>query len=207
MFKTKQILVFFIVFLFSFSSQAQKIKAEIYLINGDTLSGYTNNLQWDFIKFRTGKKGRFKSYGPKEITGAKTYITNGIIQYRIIGFKKNIEKQKIKYRLAQVIIVGKVNYYKHSYVYGADSASGLDGTINTNAHSGFRQSEYFVKRKDEILATYLSTGGQVIFAKNFKKAILDYFKDCTKLIAKIENDTSKKRNISEIVEFYNTKCE
>lgn len=207
MYKTKKILVFFIVFLFSFYSQAQKIKAEIYLINGDTLSGYTNNLQWDYIKFRTGKKGRFKSYGPNEIIGAKTYTTNGIIQYKIIGFKKNVKREKIKYRLAQVIMVGKVNYYKHSYVYGAENAIATGGGINTNPHAGFRQSEYFVKRKDEKLATYLSTGGQVIFAKNFKEAVLTYFKDCPKLISKIKNNTTKKRNISEIVEFYNISCE
>ncbi|MCF6280409.1 MAG: hypothetical protein L3J14_08690 [Flavobacteriaceae bacterium] len=66
-------------------------------------------------------------------------------------------------------------------------------------------TSYYVSKHDEPLLTYLGAKGS-LFSKNFKKAASEYFSDCPKLVWMIKNKELKKRDIVEIVDYYNKNC-
>ncbi|MEZ4852991.1 hypothetical protein [Flavobacterium sp.] len=61
-----------------------------------------------------------------------------------------------------------------------------------------------MKKQTEDVAEKCAAFGYI--GNSFKKFINNYFKDCQKLISKVENKEFKKKNLEEIVEFYNSNC-
>jgi len=65
--------------------------------------------------------------------------------------------------------------------------------------------DYYVKRSNESNAIHLASNE--LFSKNFKKAASEFFSDCPQLVAKVQNKEFKKKDIKEIVTFYNETCD
>lgn len=90
-------------------------------------------------------------------------------------------------KLMMVVVEGYCNLYlNHSY-----------GSANDT-------SDAFVKRFDEEIATVLFKVQAI--RKSFKSNASDYFKDCPKAINGIKSKKFNKKNIKELVVFYNANC-
>ena len=78
-----------------------------------------------------------------------------------------------------------------------------EGKCDLYVHE-FQYLHYYVLRKGEQIATpiYLKQ----IISNNFKKTALDYFKDCNEVVKKIKTKHFTKKNISKMVDFYNSNC-
>ncbi|GAB1858688.1 hypothetical protein MHTCC0001_35280 [Flavobacteriaceae bacterium MHTCC 0001] len=172
------------IMLFFFVSNlfAQKI---IYTITK------TDNTQYKAETYNTKfKKFKFTTTDGQELEMA--YNQLGSIEYFENRYKKlkpeNITLKFIRFSerngvLMKVLKEGKCNLYVHEFQY----------------------LHYYVLRKDEHIATpiYLK---QTI-SNNFKKTALEYFKDCKKVTDKIKKKEFWKKNIPEMVEYYNSNCE
>ncbi|WP_340156583.1 hypothetical protein [uncultured Winogradskyella sp.] len=91
-------------------------------------------------------------------------------------------------QLMKLLASGKCNMYVSTGAGGA-------GTVSV---------DYFALRNEEEIATMIGSKN-FIAPKNFKKIVLDYFKDCPKAITKIEKKFKRKKVI-ELVDFYNNNC-
>jgi len=188
---------------------SQSNKATIFYKNGDSIQGYINRINYDDVKFSKQKKGKYKWIRSDGLDKLIIYSENGIQERHYVQYKKNKNSKKVKTRLAILVLKGKVNYYIEPYNFGSGfrndgKSSGMKQDFYYDR--GFNQASLYVKRADEKYVTLLSTSGQVVFSKNFKKTASEYFKDCKKLVSKIKSGFYKKENVTEMVEFYNNKC-
>ena len=65
--------------------------------------------------------------------------------------------------------------------------------------------DYYVKRSNQQNATHLASNE--LFSKNFKKAASEFFSDCPLLVEKLQTKEFNKKDIKEIVTFYNENCD
>lgn len=64
---------------------------------------------------------------------------------------------------------------------------------------------HFLCRNDsEIVEKFIKSDEMLMV--NFKKTASNYFKDCPSLVDKLKNKIFKKRDIEEVVTYYNTNC-
>ncbi|NQX85551.1 MAG: hypothetical protein HRT67_06555 [Flavobacteriaceae bacterium] len=107
---------------------------------------------------------------------------------------KNTKKSKV----FEEIIFGDVSLYM-------TTAKGY----NNPGGAGMNRIEYiiqnyYVRRNEFNEVTHL--GSNQIFTKDFRKVTSEYFKDCAILVEKINDKHFGKREIEEIVTFYNENC-
>ncbi len=184
---------------------AQKNKAVITFKNGTTKSGLGKLIK-DGVKFRLNKKSKAKKYDFDNIKKVKIYTINDIETYVKLKIK-----DKNKPRVLEELAAGNVYLYELSRIgytnYGGVGFGGVGGGVGAGAFGGatYNINNFYVRRQNEKEAYHL--GSNQLFTKNFKKAASSYFKDCSSLVAKIQNKELKKRDLREIVEYYNTKCQ
>lgn len=179
--------LFFCTFLFS-----QKTKGTVTLIDGTILSGYVSVS--NKVKFKSNLNAKAITYDYQNCKEASVIDKKGKEKkYEYIKLKEN--KKPI---LLEIITDGFLRlYYQDNTSYtGNFGGSGMGG-FNS-------KSTYYVKKQTEDVAEKCAAFGYI--GNSFKKFINDYFKDCQKLISKVENKEFKKKNLEEIVEFYNSNC-
>lgn len=116
-------------------------------------------------------------------------------KYEYVKFEKNGNP-----KIMEVIEEGKLTLYKFS-----KSIYRKNGTISQNSLTTYSSSNetlketFYLKRKNTELATDIS------FSFKFRSKI--YFSDCEKLIEKINNGKFNKKNIPEMVYYYNDFCD
>lgn len=187
---------FVLLFLaFSYSTEAQfNLKyreATIFFRDGTQKKGLGKLAKLGSkIKFKETKKGEVIIYDYKKLSGFTIeYSYNPIeFEYKIIKGKTGVKLLRVKKR-------GKLDLY---YIIGRTPVmGGADGIT----YGGESYDIYYIAKSNDsfVYPTDVSK-------KKFKKLIDIFFKDCPKLIAKIENKELKRHKIVEIVEFYNSKC-
>lgn len=191
--------------LISISTNAQKTKMILNYKDGKSVEGYGKLVSEKKIKFKTSRKAKAKklSYDDlKSVTDIKYYSDDGIETYEFIAIKDG------KIKLLERTLQGKVTLYRRVRITGGaymPMGGGGFGGGNMMWTGSNIIKNYYVKRKGESVATHL--GSNQLFTKSFKNAMSDYVKDCPKLVNKIESKELKKRDLTEIIDFYNTKCE
>lgn len=101
------------------------------------------------------------------------------------------------------LVKGEISLYKDftaNMVMGA-TPMGAGGPMIQS----YNIVDYYVKRSNQQTASHLASNE--LFSKNFKKAATEYFSDCPPLVAKLENKEFNKKDIKEIVTFYNETCD
>jgi hypothetical protein len=125
------------------------------------------------------------------------------------GFSEKYEYVKISKNsspeLIEVVNEGNVTLYKQIKVTNSIFDLARNGYLLSNGEriggnnlESDVQYKYFVKRKTEEFAT--------IIHFNFKEKIFDYFSDCPILKKKINQKIYTKKNIEEMIEYYNNYC-
>jgi hypothetical protein len=121
------------------------------------------------------------------------------IIYAPVLLKKR--KGKKKFRLMQRLIDGKVSLYLDIVANGNYTFMG-----SSTIHSYNQSNLYFVQKDGEVSAPMSPETVQARL-KSFKRRATDYFKDCDGLVKKIKKKEFKKKDIFQIVEFYNSNCD
>lgn len=191
-------LVMILAFLVSIPAMAQKSKATLFFKDGRELKGLAKITASNKIKFRKEKGAEKQIFDGTSLSSVIIKELDGNIEY---AYKKVGDKRG--FQLLKVVTKGKLNLYAKTasgYMAGPPMAGGM-----TMGHY-YSISNYYVSKNTDINADFLTSTG-ILFGKSFKKSASEYFKDCSKLVEKIQNKEFKKRDIEKIVEFYNEECE
>lgn len=188
--------------LFSFSVLGQKTKGVLVFKNGETKKGLVKLSGSNSVKFRAKKKEKAVKYDFSTLEYAKIYIGEEAKIYKYVAVV-NKETPII----LEELIVGKVTLYNlhtQGYSSGFSPMAGGGAPMYTGGAS-YSINNLYVLKEGEDKASHL--GSDHLFSKNFKKAASAFFKDCDSLVQKIQNKEFKKKEIKEIVEFYNDHCQ
>lgn len=203
--KKLQLISFLLTIFLSSTLYAQRTKAILFFKDGTQITGLGKLKGANKVKFRKTRKDKAKKYDFKNLEKVKIYEADDIITYVYLKIKG-----KNKYKVLEQVVVGEVMLYKivaqgqHAGV-GMGGFGGAGGGMGFGMGTSFTIKNYYVKRKNDQEVTHL--GSTSLFSKSFKKAAGNYFKDCLNLVKKIQNKEYKKRDIREVVEYYNTECE
>jgi len=186
---------------FQTESTAQKSKATLIFKDGTTIQGLAKLSGIDKVKFKRNKKEKATKYHFSELK--KAIINDGEASSTYVYAKVDIDT----YKVLEEITIGKVNLYSMEFsgYSGPVYMAGPNGGSWTGMGHSYNIKNLFVSREGEEIVTHL--GSNQLFTKNFKKAASTYFKDCPELVKKIQNKKLKKRDIKDIVEFYNNQCQ
>lgn len=195
----KNILII-IGFLFVLSMSAQKQKATIFLKDGTQIKGFAKITGGDQIKFRSDKKSKKKLYNYESVKKLIIRKNDTDIEYRY-----KIVEGKNSVKLLELIEEGYITLFRDLNEGYSPGGFGAGGMMIGGGRS-YSISHYYVSKDNNESVTHLGSKGS-IFSKNFKKAATEYFKNCPKLVQKIQDKEYKKRDIVEIVEYYNENCE
>jgi len=176
-------------------------KMKITLNNGEIKTGvYEIKNTWMSFPSKTrivSKKGNEK-YKIDKIKNVIIYTENDSIFMKVISTRKYLNS-KIKKELAQVRFIGE--NIKLYYVSETITSGGAIGLFITS--SGYFE-KYVMKKNDDIAYNmgYIYGAGQ----RGIKKRVRDYFKDCPKLVEKINNNEIPKKETFKIALYYENHC-
>ncbi len=186
----------------SVSTYAQRTEAIVYFKDGTKQEGLGKLISQNRVKFKKTRREKPVKYQFDILD--KVVINEGGDTYEYVSrVVKDIEQPRVLELLEQggkVSLFRVVNqgYNPNMGMAGGGAGTGFGPMTGTGYYS---ISNYYVQRSDEDKVTHL--GSTHIFSKNFKKAASDYFQDCPALVEKIQNRAFKKRDIKEIVIYYN----
>jgi hypothetical protein len=166
-----------------------KVKTGIYQIKNSHL-GFPSKTRI------VSKKEKYKIDNIKTVV---IYSESDSIFMKVIPTKKYLNS-KVKKKLAQIEFIGKKIelYYVPEIIYSGGTVGFF---ITTNGYF-----EKYVRRKNNDIAYnmgYIYGAGE----RGIKKRVRDYFKDCPKLIEKINNNEIPKKETIKIAQFYENNCE
>ncbi|ALM08804.1 hypothetical protein SB49_14120 [Sediminicola sp. YIK13] len=112
--------------------------------------------------------------------------------------------------ILEEIVVGAVSLYQSTAQSYRSDISNSTGNLGNAGGIGFaggnfyNVNNFYLKREEETVVTHL--GSNQLFSKNFGKVASEYFHDCPILLTKIESKEFKKRDLKQLVEYYNNQC-
>ncbi|PIB30619.1 hypothetical protein [Maribacter sp. 4G9] len=190
-----RILTLQLILLFSTAGIAQKAPVKLFYQDGSSITG-EGKLKKDQVKF-------WKSDGSKAEKIDITSLERVTFRYRA-GDKTYlpVEVREREYPLVlQLLEEGSVSLYRDYMTVMYMSGMGMPGSapvMNSNSIV-----DYYVRREGQP-AEHLASNQ--LFSKNFKKAASQYFEDCPELVQRIQNHEYQKRDIQEVVSYYNSSC-
>lgn len=184
-----------ILFLGSIQSYCQKSSGSITLIDGKVIQGFIR-IGSDFFKFKENEDDEGIKYDwTKAVAATIIDRDNNELKYQFV-YVENKDKP--------VILEVVIEDYLSLYALSATSYTANGGNYSNGG--SFKDSKtYYVKKKDEKTAQFY-TGFSYIPKISFKKFIETYFNDCPQIQEKVENKEFKKKDLEEIVSFYNKNC-
>ncbi|GAB1857701.1 hypothetical protein MHTCC0001_25380 [Flavobacteriaceae bacterium MHTCC 0001] len=187
-------------------------EARIFLKNGNIIEGHARLKMQGAIQ----NGSALNLLSPKEYL---LYINKEIKQRRSTKFIpeevdsvlftiRNKFKDEISERVAKYIVITKVKKKRKEVLGFTELIIGgtvklVEKGIAVNSRGGGVMTQTLLIREDEEPLIVFNSLMQL---KSFKKRVLDYFKDCSILIDKIENEWNKLKDIKAIVKFYNDNC-
>ncbi len=181
---------------------AQKTRSTLVFKDGTTKTGFGKLGGSDKVLFKAERKGQTFKYTFNELDKAIIHDDDTPSTYKYVKIDQN------KHKVLKELNVGKVSLFTllttgySGGMYMPNGAGG--GGMMVGPGSFYDIKNLYVRREGEETATHL--GSNQLFTKNFKKAASAFFGDCPTLVTKIENRDYTKRDIQEIVQFYNNEC-
>ncbi len=196
--------IFLAIVLISTILGAQNQKATLYFRDGTSATGLARIIGANVkIKFRKNKNSKkiFYSYKKVDKILIRENDEDVMYQFKIIQNKKTP-------LLLEILKEGKVTLYRNVRwnSFGGAPTWNATGTMYFTKGYTYPISNYYVSRDNKDVVFHLGAKGS-LFTKNFKKAASEYFKDCKALVNKIQKKEFRKKDIIEIVGFYNTNCQ
>lgn len=182
--------IFIILIVFScLLANAQFNKGTVFLKDSTELKGLIRIKAFGGIKFKPTKDSKSTFYDYNTITG---FDTAGE-KYRYIkyqdGFGPRLLKENIK---------GKISLYSNEvYNQGHTIPNGLAGGGVGMTFGGGSATIYFILVEGKLLRV----------GTRLKKKHLKILENCKSLTAKIKKKDFKKRDVYEIINYYNNSCD
>lgn len=178
-------LLFTLTLLITLSSFGQKQKATLFFKNGVILEGFAHFGSFNSkISYKKTKKSKKLFFDAKTINKIIVHSKKEDSEYHYRRIKG-----RNSYAFIKPTLKGKVTLY----------------IIKTESDQNHKSITYFYVSKgvNEDLKELRSS---LRHWTNFKKIASNYFKDCPKLVKKIQSKEFRKRDIVEVVEYYNDNC-
>jgi len=205
----KKIACIVLIVLVSNIGFSQNQNALIHLKNGRTLQGYVDITNSGNIKYSVNEESKEqKTFTYKDVKQLDLFHNEDIIVF----LYKNINdlSKSPDFKLMEVILLGKVSLYRvhnfGSYDGGGVPYNNQGFSYGGSGNYGGRYSinNYYVSKNGGITEKLATTG--TLFTKSFKKSASEYFSDCPELVQKIQDYTFTKKDIEQMVLFYNESC-
>jgi hypothetical protein len=185
---------------------SQKKECTIYLVDGTTKEGICRFKADDKVKFRVTEDSEAEII-PKEAIEKIKLDENGIIgTYRY----KNVTDEGGMW-LKEVSALGEVCLYSNKIpgkFYSPMGGVSMGKAGSVVAPKVMMKSndviDYYICHKTDATVLNIASKGAINF--NFKKVASAFFKDCPKLVEKIQSKEYKKDDIESVVWFYNNYC-
>ena len=186
-------LLFFINFVFS-----QDYREATIIFNDSTFVKGFGEIKNNTIYFKVKQEDKPSKWS-YDIAKGLVFSGYGYSEkYEYVKFEKNRDP-----RIMEVMEEGKLFLYKYSSLI-SNNGTNLDTSVSgkmPNHMSGFENftETFYVKRKDAKLALDITF--------SFKSRARIYFSDCKKIIEKINSGKFTKKNIPEMIYYYNDYCD
>lgn len=195
------ITLFFLFFVLLVNAQYKDwTEAKVYLKNGTMLDGrarltmlegrheelFLFGLAKEYLRFIQGKQRKSDKFEGQEVDSVVFKLKGNPAKKNVtfIPILKNGERKK--YGFAELFIDGKVKLVKRT-------------VSSTNYGKTFKESLLVRKGEEAILFNYAEL-------KSFKKSATEYFKDCPSLVSKINDTKYRRKDLEDLVKFYNINC-
>ncbi|NQY06806.1 MAG: hypothetical protein HRT68_11615 [Flavobacteriaceae bacterium] len=201
-----------ILFLFLLgwgAADAQKNKAVLFFNDGTSLEGLGKIISHNRVKFKSDNKAKPVKYHFSKLERVDIYYKEGAAIYVYVKLKYGGHKvmEELSYGDNAVLYKLEPKGFSPSIGFGFSTGGGGSGVAVGGTVGGgqdyFGLEGYYIRKGDETEAIHL---GSKAFDVNFKKAAIEYFKDCEPLVAKIKSEEWKFDDIVEIVNYYNKSC-
>ncbi len=186
-------------------SFGQKRHANLILKDGTQLEGLAEVSPSKTIRFRKEQKAKKQWFTFHEVDTLKLYHRQDVAPTIYVNVPVKNRTAPLFLELVQK--GKKVICYQEIATGYMEPAAFPNGSFNGGPNTGrfYSISSSYLRRVNEKEAIQLVSNQ--LFTKNFKKAATDFFADCPGLVDKIRNRELKKKNLNEIIDFYNTKCD
>ncbi|MDD7886033.1 hypothetical protein [Flavivirga sp. 57AJ16] len=189
----KSLFLFFTICSFIQLANAQLQSCELILSNGSK-SIVQGKIGGSKFKYKLSGQNKIHKIHFSEIGSVKVNYSED--DFKIYKYFK-VESSG-KFKVLEEIEKGKVSLYiTSSSGYMNPFASGM-------GRMPYTIENYYLKKQSDDEVIHLASNR--LFSKNFIEGSTAFFKDCEDLTNKIKNKELKKRDIIEIVKFYNNHC-
>lgn len=193
----------FFALLFTQLSFGQRTRADLIFKDGTVLTGFAEPTTVHNIRFRKERKAKKQFFSFDEVDTLKVHYDFDPTIYVAV---------KIKDRSAPIVLEfvhkGKnVAYFrdnKQGYVAPMSFPNGGGAPGFQGGHS-YNITHSYLRKTGSDEAIHL--GSSDWMSKNFKKAASNFFSDCPKLVEKLQSREYRKRDLKEVIDFYNSECE
>ncbi|SDF26864.1 hypothetical protein SAMN05421636_1422 [Pricia antarctica] len=167
------------------------------------MKGYAEPTNVNNIRFRKEKRAKKQFFSFEEVDTLKVYYDFEPTIFVLVKIK-----DKTVPEVLEMAHTGKnVTYFREvSQGYSAPimTPTGGGGFLMTGG-GAYNTIYSYLRKPNEEEALYL--GSSYWLTKNFKKTASDFFSDCPSLVKKITDKEMKKRDLKEIINYYNSVCE
>ncbi len=185
-------IIIFILCLISFVVNSQTQEATLHFYDGASIEGYGLIFQKYKIKFRASLEDEPDVWDGTIVSGITFHGFEYDVEFGYV-YAKNHERYPL---LLEILAEGEVTLYvnvaRESYFIPSFEEKIPAVGIHLNG------TKYYVKRKDEDLATKLKG--------RFKKCIIEYFGECSGIIKRIDNHEFRWATMIDLVNYYNDFC-
>lgn len=210
--KTWLLTTLLFIFCLGFLS-AQDTEADIYYKDGKSFSGYGRLLKNNKVQFKRTKKTKSLKVVFKLLDSVVIHTENGDFLF------KEVKVEKVKKPIVlEVLVTGKANLYGDtSYIINHGfTQNGATNFVSSTKKGGYYKNktlfrpgiiittDFLLQMPGEEEPKFLPLTNPL--SSNFKKTASEIFNDCPDLVAKIQSEEFKKRDLVEVVEYYNKKC-
>lgn len=197
----KNIFTLTIFFLFICTGFSQE-KTTVFLNDGTIKSGLYKTRNKTFSMNSSSlmiiSKDSDDKFSLDEVSKLIIHRDTADVHYDVIDVKKNYNDKKSEKKLGQIAYESpKVKMYLVKEVISSGGNVGMRLSHDTH--------EIYVKKSKDAIA-YNMGNIYGAGARGIKKRVRDYFFDCPKLVALVDNNKIKKDNTLEMVKFYDKNC-
>lgn len=200
----KNILLLGILLLVLTNAISQNYAATVQYRNGTKAEGYAKLISKDRVKFRKSLSYKGTKYDFEEFEYVEIRYSQEKIKYVQLPVQGSDRKE-----IVQELIIGPVSLYSTTNSGYAPTAGNFGTAAGMTAGLGVNYSieNYYLKTQKSDSLIHL--GSNQLFSGKFHKKGAEFFADCKELAVriKIKEKGFRKRNIEEIVKYYNSNCQ
>lgn len=175
------------------TAQHRREKAKLYFKDGTELVGFAKIKSKKLNFYKEKRKGKVVKYNFEDLKYFEIKYDGKYVSF----YYKKI-KGKDRSMLMELITTGKVILYRRAVSQKGDIHT-FNGGIGTPMGMPDKKISYYMAKNE--------TDDVIKFKQKFKKEAKAFFKDCKQLVELIGTKNYRRKDILDIVDYYNNDCE